>query len=265
LTIAACYLSPEGVVLGADSTTTYGDRHYNNSQKLFEIGENSAIGVITWGLGGLQVRSHRTLFAELNDDLIANPPQNMQSVAARWATLYWQAYSDPNSAVAPLIARRGALAARPNHDPNNPNPAPNARSQAEEAEFSMLRIGLVAGFCIAGYVLPRREPQAYVIIADPLVQTPPVPAQYGHGYWFFGAPKMFQRLMHGCDDDLKADILGSGHWTGSLQDLNVLITRNALNHPATVPIRDAIDFVHATRSPTEQDRQGKMCLSTAVP
>jgi 20S proteasome alpha/beta subunit len=41
VTIAVCYISPEGVVLGADSTTTYAPHiHFNNSQKLFEIGEN---------------------------------------------------------------------------------------------------------------------------------------------------------------------------------------------------------------------------------
>jgi len=46
MTIAACYLSGEGVVLGADSTTTMfvpamdpgapgADHHYNFAQKLF--------------------------------------------------------------------------------------------------------------------------------------------------------------------------------------------------------------------------------------
>jgi hypothetical protein len=85
---------------------------------------------------------------------------------------------------------------------------------------------LVAGFCIAGYVLPNREPQAFEIIADPFLQAAPIPTQYGHGYWFWGAPKMFQRLINGCDNELKADILGSGLWTGTLQDLNALIARN---------------------------------------
>ena len=160
-------------MLGADSTTTYGDRHYNNSQKLFELGENSTIGVITWGLGGLHVRSHRTLFAELNDDLLSNPPPDMQAVASRWSTLYWQAYSDPNGALAPFIARCIALAALPAHDPNNAS----SRSSAEEDEFNLLHIQLIAGFCIAGYVPPNRDPQAFVIIADPLAQSAPVPSQ----------------------------------------------------------------------------------------
>jgi hypothetical protein len=246
LTIAACYLSPEGVVLGADSTTTYGDRHYNNSQKLFQVGENSTVGVVTWGLGGLLVRSHRTLFAELDDDLKAIPPADMQNLANRWAHHYWRAYSDPNCGIAPFIAHCRALAARPPYDPGNPTPPPNARSQAEEEQFQTLRISLIAGFCVAGRVLPSREPHVFEIIADPLLTAAPVPTKYGHGYWFWGAPKMFQRLIHGCDDDLKGGILASGHWTGTVQDLNALIAKNALSHPATVPIRDAIDFIHAS-------------------
>ena len=156
VTIAACYLSPEGVVLGADSTTTYGNRHYNNSQKLFEIGLDSTIGVITWGLGGLVVRSYRTLFAELSDDLSANPPTNMSDVADRWSVRFWQAYSDPASPIAPLIKDCKALAARPQYDSANTAPAVNMRSEAEEKEFATLQNSLVAGFCIAGYVLPVR-------------------------------------------------------------------------------------------------------------
>jgi hypothetical protein len=47
VTIAICYVSPEGVVLGADSTTTYGTHHFNNSQKLFEVGEDSSLAIVT--------------------------------------------------------------------------------------------------------------------------------------------------------------------------------------------------------------------------
>jgi hypothetical protein len=47
MTIAVCYLSPEGFVVGSDSTTTYGSSHgphyFNHAQKIFEIGENSSL------------------------------------------------------------------------------------------------------------------------------------------------------------------------------------------------------------------------------
>jgi hypothetical protein len=63
LTIAACYLSPEGVVLGADSTASTmvdpgGFHYFNFSQKLFEIGEDSTLA--TWKLGILGSTQHDT-------------------------------------------------------------------------------------------------------------------------------------------------------------------------------------------------------------
>lgn len=70
MTIAACYLSPEGVVFGADSTSTYnftnGRHHFNYGQKIFEISdspETGTLALVTWGLGGLSVGSYRTLVA----------------------------------------------------------------------------------------------------------------------------------------------------------------------------------------------------------
>lgn len=60
VTIAACYLSSEGVVLGADSTSTMfvrghgnqvdSEHHYNFAQKIFEFGEDSTAGIVMWGL-----------------------------------------------------------------------------------------------------------------------------------------------------------------------------------------------------------------------
>ena len=142
--------------MGADSTTTYGDRHYNNSQKLFEVGRDSTIGAITWGLGGLIVRSYRTMFAELDDDLKAHPPADLHDVANRWCARFWAAYNDANSPIAPHIATSRALAARPAYDPAAAPPPADMRSAAEEAELTSLRNTFFAGFCIAGYVLPSR-------------------------------------------------------------------------------------------------------------
>ncbi len=42
-----------------------------------------------------------------------------------------------------------------------------------------------------------------------------------------------------------AAILASGKWVGTPADLDGIIGRHKLVHPATVPIREAIDFTHA--------------------
>src|SRR4051812_42406110 len=99
MTIAACYLSSEAVVFGADSTATFvlptppGQvprmRHYNFAQKIFEIGEPSSLGVVIWGLGSLETLSYRTLFARFADDLGRSPPlADMAAVAARWSEFF---------------------------------------------------------------------------------------------------------------------------------------------------------------------------------
>jgi hypothetical protein len=250
VTIAACYVSPEGIVLGADSTSTYsgqsGAHYYNHAQKLFELSndpETGTLGAVTWGLGGLQVSSHRTLLSRLSDDLIKNPPKSVSDVADRWSALFWAAYSDPKSPIAPLVAHCKALGAKKKHD-TTAAADPKMRSQAEETAFNELSKQLLAGFCIGGYVSPDRTPSAYEIVFKPDLTAKPTPSQRAFGAGFWGAPNMIQRLIMGGDDGLKGSLLNSGKWTGTRAELDTLFLQHALAHPI-VPIRDAIDFVHA--------------------
>ena len=94
MTIAACYLSAEGVVFGADSTTTMyvsgigpgapgSEHHYNFAQKVFQIGENSTLAMTMWGLGNLRNVSYRTLIAQFADTLVGQGAQSMNDVADR--------------------------------------------------------------------------------------------------------------------------------------------------------------------------------------
>lgn len=77
MTIAAAYLVSDGVVLGADSSTTVQIKTpegtggvvqlLTHSQKVFEVGHNSRLGVCTWGAGSLGNLSHRTAIARLSN------------------------------------------------------------------------------------------------------------------------------------------------------------------------------------------------------
>jgi hypothetical protein len=79
LSIAAAYLVSAGVVFGADSSTTVFLRTpqgesgvlqvLSHAQKVFEVGENSRMGVCTWGAGSVGVHSHRTIIARLADGI----------------------------------------------------------------------------------------------------------------------------------------------------------------------------------------------------
>lgn len=248
MTIAACYISPEGVVLGADSTSstvisagpnTTGYHYFNHNQKLFEVGENSTVGLITWGLGGLSTASYRTLIATLADDIRNKPVVSVRDIADRWAQIFWTAYT-----AEPSVLTCKSLGAKPAHDPNNPT----SRTKDEEQQLAGLRWNLAVGFCLAGYWLPDRTPSAFQLVFDPLVMAPPSPTQISN-YSFWGAPNMIKRLINGIDDNLKDMILKSGKWAGTGADLEVLIDQNRIGHPV-LPIRDAIDFVHACISST---------------
>lgn len=74
MTIAAAYLISEGVAFGTDSTTTVSTQRgvaqlFDYSQKLFEVGEHSRLGVCTYGAGSIKGTSHRTLVARLAKEL----------------------------------------------------------------------------------------------------------------------------------------------------------------------------------------------------
>src|SRR3954451_18333258 len=153
MTIAMCFLAPEGVVLGADSTSSAsfhdGGLHYfNHNQKLFEIGENSSLGLLTWGLGGLRELSYRTVLALLEDQLQISPAKSVQEVAERWADTLWRHYT---TILKPELARIKSLEAKSPYVANAAPPAPSARSEAEEEELQSLSANLYVGFCIAGY------------------------------------------------------------------------------------------------------------------
>lgn len=142
MTIAACYVSPEGIVFGADSTTTVmipGNQHYfNHAQKLFQIGEGSTLAAVSWGLGGLGATSYRRLLAILSDDLISSPPASVAEAATRWSNLFWQEYSTTPDFIV-LISEAQLLATKSAHDASAPL-SPGMRTVAEESRLRELSV-----------------------------------------------------------------------------------------------------------------------------
>jgi hypothetical protein len=235
MTIAACYLSSEGVVVGADSTSTFPglpDQHYNHAQKIFEVGENSTLCIAAWGMGGFGIKSYRTMIAELGDDLQRNPPAGVADVAQRWKNQFWHAYQ---SELAPQLARNYDLV-RMSH-----------RTFAEEQELFRLS-QLSGGFCIAGRTANDRTPRAFEIVYRPLMQeTERVPQPIAIGYpRFWGVPNLMLRLLYGFENDAFRAIMGSGKWTGTDAELFELLRPFFLVAPGLLPIRDAIDWIHSS-------------------
>ncbi len=218
MTIAACYLSSEGVVFGADSTTTMfvqgpgpnpigADHHYNFAQKIFQIGDDdqSTLAITMWGLGSLGELSYRTLIAEFSDDLVARPVGTMADVADRWNNTYWSAYSRQFGSI---IAKARVLVGQ------------GTRTPDEETELSFLQQNFSGGFCLGGYRLPNRKPEAYEVVYQPSQAGPQAPQPLAIGTAkFWGCPNIMHRLLYGVDFGMLAAIESSPHWTGTQDDL----------------------------------------------
>ncbi len=243
LTIAACYLSAEGVVFGADSTTTMHVRnpvpntgsvehHYNFAQKIFQIGDHSTLGITMWGLGNLSKTSYRTLVARFSDQLQQCPESTMADIAALWNELFWTAYS---SEYPDILARARHLSLLPTRTPE------------ESGELDMLEQSFSGGFCLGGWRLPDRAPQAFKITYGPTQTTPTAPAPLSLGSAkFWGCPNLINRLIYGVDFGVLAAIIQSDKWTGTDEDLLALVSPYRLAQPFDLPIREAIDWVHSS-------------------
>lgn len=227
MTIAACYLSPEGVVFGADSTTTIGDHHFDFGQKIFEIGDLATLGIVTWGLGGIQHTSYRTLYAEFAADLKANAPPTVLEAAQRWAAKFFSVYDSALGA-----AHRAADAAATTLD----------EKKRVAARADLLR----AGFCIGGVTPPNLRPAAFEMAFSPTDTAIPTPVPLPMGEAIFrGVPSLVSRILYGIDPQLFDVIAASPNWTGSDQDLLKVIQPFVLGQPPMLPLRDAIDWIYS--------------------
>lgn len=243
MTIAACYLSTEGVVFGADSTATMyvsgigpgasGSEHqYGFAQKVFQVGEsNSTLGMAIWGLGGLADVSYRTLIAQFADSLQRQGANSMAAAAFHWSQFFWAAYS---AILSPLLQEVQALKSKPSRTPD------------EERYLEYVLGTLSVGFCIGGYLKHDRTPAAYQVAYDPTMTGPVAPVPLGLGMSrFWGCPNLIDRLISGMDTGLAVAILHSGKWSGTTQELIDLSMPFCLGQPRDLPIREAIDWVHA--------------------
>jgi hypothetical protein len=167
-----------------------------------------------------------------------------QQIASRWCDRFWSEYTSGSGIIGPLVQLCNDLNGKKAYDPAVTPPDPVARTEDEERQFQNLRWGLVAGSCIGGYWLPDRTPGALWIVFDPLAGKPSPQAMDMLTYRFWGAPNPIKRLIFGADDDLKAGILSSGNWKGTDADLDAILIQQQFSHNL-LPIRDAIDFVHA--------------------
>ena len=238
MTIAACHLSREGVVLGADSATTLsgphvGTCHLDHAQKLFEVGPpGSTIGLVTWGQGFIGAESHRTIAATIGHEHLKAPFGSVQDMAEKLAKDLWSRFAAAYSAE---IAEAQNLMAKFATSTNTPE-------ELEKLENLLQRC--TGGYCLAGRVEPFGQCHAYEILWGPLQTKCNFRELQGESPIFWGVPQIMQRLLYGFDNALMADILASGKWSGNEKDLIDIVAKHQLISPRLLPIREAIDWVH---------------------
>lgn len=238
MTIAACHLSPEGIVLGADSATTLsggprGTCHLDYAQKVFEVGPpGSSVGLVTWGLGQIGQESHRTIAANLGFRHASKQLPSMKEMASALAADLWERFVTAHPTELNLCREL-----RPKIQAKTATPD-------EVDEYYAVRDLLSGGYCLAGRVTTHGRCQAFEIRWGPHLPNPTVQEMAQEAPVFWGVPQIMERLVFGFDSPIIAEILQSGKWTGTQQELIELLLRNQLISPRLLPIREAIDWVH---------------------
>ena len=92
-----------------------------------------------------------------------------------------------------------------------------------------------------------RTPGALEILFDPTLTSPapPTPLKVGSAR-FWRCPNLIDRVVCGLDFGVFSAILDSGKWSGSPDDLIRVIAPYSLRQPFDLPIREAVDWVHAS-------------------
>ena len=233
MTIAACYLVPDGVVVGADSTASIVGpdgfpQHFDHAQKIFEVGEKGSLCVVIWGLGSLRDYSFRTLIAEFSDGLGACPPKSMFEAAERLRDLFWDKFE---LVFASEIQLFKTLLATPNKTP-------------EMVDLIKRMAELSGGICLAGRWSQCRTTQAFQILyninSDRATSMTEV-----HEWNFWACANIVQRLIFGIDPNIFEAIISSGKWSGSRDELVAIRNQNLLAPPMALPLREAIDWMYS--------------------
>jgi hypothetical protein len=240
MTIAACHLSPEGVVLGADSTTslvTPGNAkpvaHLDHAQKIFEVGDSgSTVGLVTWGIGQIGPTSHRSIAAGLGRTHKAKPFATLAKMADALGKHVWKLlqenYGGEMTEARAILGKMSANAATP-----------------EEIERVRLLSGALYGaYCLAGRVDGEDECSAYVVEWYPWYTGVSVSSVAPEMPMLWGMPHVMERVIYGIDSRAVDAILQSGKWNGTPQELFTVVTQQPFVIPRHLPIREAIDWIH---------------------
>lgn len=227
MTLAAAYLTSEGVVLGADSTTVVqvaaqGDDQprvgqlLDHAQKVFEVGEPGAgrLALCTWGDGSVCGTSHRTVVARLME-AVDDRTTSVEEAVGLLADIVAKAAADPQDATQPM---------------------------------SFL------GYYLGGWDPGSHEPHCFRVEFNAGNDGPKVTGLNIGEASFSGSPEYFNRLFRGFDlrlpqmlfDELHRmnPSVSSDYADELARAFEKVAEKLVLVGYRDLPIREAIDYVH---------------------
>lgn len=209
--IAACFLTPEGVVIGADSAaptevvpTTPPAISPPVMQRVFQVTET--LGILFWGGASHASLSPRSLVATLADEFARHSPPTVQAAATRVAVVLESAVTTDG------VSRR-------KHEPPS------------------------FGCCVAGHLDGEAHaPRAFEVTMGDGHAAVVRPLPPGGSYW--GSPGIISRLLWGIDAGAFDRILASRRWKGTRKELLALLDPARLDTVRDLSLAHAVDWVH---------------------
>jgi len=235
MTIAAAFLSTEGVVFGADSTTTFTgagpQRHFNHAQKIFQIGEGkSTLGLMTWGMASFDDLRYRTMIAEFAEWNCHQSTPSFRDLVERFAQYFWGIYRERFQPAMDAVRQLQMSM-----------PHPVIQRQIEH-----IASNCSGGFCIGGHLIHDRTPKAIAINFDPRFDDPLIIDVPIGRIVFWGVPNFMMRLIDGIDPKLREQLLALPQLAGHTDAVLNLIQNHRIAPPTQMPIRDVLDYVYAS-------------------
>lgn len=212
----------DGIVLGADSASTvmFGDKYHNsyfNAEKLFNIRKGLPVGALTYGLGGLAGRS----VASLAKDLRERFGDKKQEA--------W--YLDPDKYTVEEIAEKMK---RFFFD----------ELYAPEFKDTAPVEGVYMGFVVGGYSARKRSAEIWELSMDKgseVAMGEVASSALPWSIYWQGQGEAVQRLVRGWSPQTLKSLVDAGADEDTA--MNILDSVQPMIN-GTMPIQDAIDFVH---------------------
>lgn len=226
MTIAIALKVGDGIVLGADSAATLGavNKVYFNAEKISNLVKGLPLGLMVYGLGGLDRRSMSAVVKDLRERLTKGDK-------------HWKV-SKTNYTVEGVAKLVREFIYEERYQKQYPQQRPDKDGNVVPVYDAM-------GLVVAGFSANVDHPEAWSMIIDDKGQcAAPQCVLHQHEYnaiWG-GMPEALSRLMRGWSTQVRTGLISTGIDEQEVDKFLGSLTMEPLVY-AAMPLQDAIDLV----------------------